>query len=269
MSEELDARRPIVYQSNPLVEGRQPFGAIEMRLFLLALQHVNPHVSQNDKYYDEAFKDLRLTPGQVKNIFGHGEYLNRLESICKGMAEKVVTVRDSEGGLTIYPIFGRIHYKPEEGLLIKFNEDMRPLILDILESGRGYTKLDAKQLFGLHSAYAVRLLEIMLQYRGMMQNNTITRYVTVDDLRFLMNIEEGKYQHLGSFVQTIVEMPIKDINESTEYDISYEKIRKGRKILGFNFTLKVNEVQLSDEIKNNIKLEMPPSKKIDMVCQQR
>ena len=163
MSEELDERRPIIYQSNPLVEGRQPFGAIEMRLFLLALQHVNPHVSKNDKFYDEAFKDLRLSPGQVKKVFGHGEYLNRLESICDGMAEKVVTLRDSDGGFTKYPIFGRIKYKPEDGLLIKFNEDMRPLILDILESGRGYTKLDAKQLFGLHSAYAVRLLELMLQ----------------------------------------------------------------------------------------------------------
>ena len=34
MSEE---RRPEIYQANPLVEGRQPFSAIEMRLFLLAL----------------------------------------------------------------------------------------------------------------------------------------------------------------------------------------------------------------------------------------
>lgn len=261
MSEELDERRPIIYQSNPLVEGRQPFGAIEMRLFLLALQHVNPHVSKNDKFYDEAFKDLRLSPGQVKKIFGHGEYLNRLESICDGMAEKVVTLRDSDGGFTKYPIFGRIKYRPEDGLLIKFNEDMRPLILDILESGRGYTKLDAKQLFGLHSAYAVRLLELMLQYRGMMQNNIITRNIAIEDLRFLMNIEDGKYKHVGSFVQTVIETPINDINQSTEYNISYEKVRNGRKIIGFIFSLDCNEVTASQEVQRNIQLEMTPSKK--------
>lgn len=261
MSEELDERRPIIYQSNPLVEGRQPFGAIEMRLFLLALQHVNPHVSKNDKFYDEAFKDLRLSPGQVKKVFGHGEYLNRLESICDGMAEKVVTLRDSDGGFTKYPIFGRIKYKPEDGLLIKFNEDMRPLILDILESGRGYTKLDAKQLFGLHSAYAVRLLELMLQYRGMMQNNIITRNIAIEDLRFLMNIEDGKYKHVGSFVQTVIETPINDINQSTEYSISYEKVRNGRKIIGFNFTLDCSDVTASQDVQKNIQLEMTPSKK--------
>ena len=261
MSEELDERRPIIYQSNPLVEGRQPFGAIEMRLFLLALQHVNPHVSKNDKFYDEAFKDLRLSPGQVKKVFGHGEYLNRLESICDGMAEKVVTLRDSDGGFTKYPIFGRIKYKPEDGLLIKFNEDMRPLILDILESGRGYTKLDAKQLFGLHSAYAVRLLELMLQYRGMMQNNIITRNIAIEDLRFLMNIEDGKYKHVGSFVQTVIETPINDINQSTEYNISYEKVRNGRKIIGFIFSLDCSEVTASQDVQRNIQLEMTPSKK--------
>ena len=261
MSEELDERRPIIYQSNPLVEGRQPFGAIEMRLFLLALQHVNPHVSKNDKFYDEAFKDLRLSPGQVKKVFGHGEYLNRLESICDGMAEKVVTLRDSDGGFTKYPIFGRIKYRPEDGLLIKFNEDMRPLILDILESGRGYTKLDAKQLFGLHSAYAVRLLELMLQYRGMMQNNIITRNIAIEDLRFLMNIEDGKYKHVGSFVQTVIETPINDINQSTEYNISYEKVRNGRKIIGFIFSLDCSEVTASQDVQRNIQLEMTPSKK--------
>ena len=95
----IEDRRPVVYQANPLIEGRKPFGTIEMRLFLLALQHVNPHLSKDDKFFDQRFEELHLTPTQTKEIFGHGEYLNRLQSICDGMAQKVVTV-DVGGGST-------------------------------------------------------------------------------------------------------------------------------------------------------------------------
>ena len=106
----MNEMRDVIYQSNPLIEGRQPFGAIEMRLFLLALQNVNPHVSKNDKLYDEAFKDLTLSPNEVKDIFGNGVYLKRIEEICVGMAEKVVTTKEEDGSFVAYPIFGRITF---------------------------------------------------------------------------------------------------------------------------------------------------------------
>jgi len=256
-----EERRSVIYQANPLIEGRQPFGTIEMRLFLLALQHVNPHVSNNDRYYDEAFKELYLTPVQVKEIFGHGEYLKILEGVCDNMMKKVITVRSNEGGFIKYSLFGRIEYKPKEGLWIKFDNEMRPLILDIIKSGGGYTKLDAKQLFNLHSAYAVRLLELMLQYRGMMINNVITRHIELEELRFFMDVEEGKYKQTGSFVQTIVEAPVKDINQSTEYELSYEKTKTGRKITGFTFHLNCSAIQANEDRHESVKLEVIPSPK--------
>lgn len=258
----MNEMRDVIYQSNPLIEGRQPFGAIEMRLFLLALQNVNPHVSQNDKLYDEAFKDLTLSPNEVKDIFGNGVYLKRIEEICVGMAEKVVTTKEDDGSFVAYPIFGRIGYRPENGLLIRFNEEMKPLILDILESGKGYTKLDAKQLFGLQSAYAVRLLELMLQYRGLMRNNIITRHIELEELRFFLNIEEGKYKQVGSFVQIVLDVPIKDINNRTEYIMSYEKTKKGRKVTGFTFKLDCSNIMTKEpSVTENIRLEATPAKK--------
>lgn len=258
----MNEMRDVIYQSNPLIEGRQPFGAIEMRLFLLALQNVNPHVSQNDKLYDEAFKDLTLSPNEVKDIFGNGVYLKRIEEICVGMAEKVVTTKEDDGSFVAYPIFGRIEYRPENGLLIRFNEEMKPLILDILESGKGYTKLDAKQLFGLQSAYAVRLLELMLQYRGLMRNNIITRHIELEELRFFLNIEEGKYKQVGSFVQIVLDVPIKDINNRTEYIMSYEKTKKGRKVTGFTFKLDCSNIMTKEpSVTENIRLEATPAKK--------
>ena len=256
-----EEHRAVIYQANPLIEGRKPFSAIEMRLFLLALQYINPHLSKNDKFYDEKFEELHLTPAQTKEIFGHGEYLNRLKDICDGMVQKVVTVSYEDGGFKKYPVFGYIEYKSKDGLRIKFNEDMRPLILDIFESGYGYTKIAAKQLFNLSSSYAVRLLELMLQYSGMMKHHIITRHFELRDLRDKMDIGQDEYKRISDFKKRVLNEPIEDINRCTQYKLSYVPIKTGRKITGFDFTMDCSDMVY--ETRNSaeeIKLEMLPRK---------
>ena len=245
-------RRPMVYQANPLVEGRKPFGVLGMRIFLLALQHVNPHISPKDKYYDGAFDELYLTPTQVKEIFGNGAYLSRIEATCEELMKQFITIKDenADNGFTYISIFSTIRYKPKEGLRIKFNEDMRPFILDILAAETGYTKIDVRQLFGLHSSYAVRLVELMLQYRGMMKNYLITRYIELDELRFLMNIKDGAYEHMGSFTRTILDTPIEDINKNTAYRIIYKKETAGKKIIGFTFYMDCRNIELKTKLQH-------------------
>lgn len=61
----VNERRPIIYQANPLIEARKAMNALEMRLFLIALQDVNPHLSKNDRFYDKDFPMTHIAPSQV------------------------------------------------------------------------------------------------------------------------------------------------------------------------------------------------------------
>lgn len=235
--------------------------ALEMRLFLLALQNVNPHISQNDKYYDRGFKELHLTPNKVKEIFGHGEYLHRLKEVCKHLIQRSVVIEGENGERIYYALFGRIRYQPRDGLRIKFNDDMRPLILDILESGYSYTKVSMKQIFQLSSAYAMRLLELMLQYRGMMRDKKIVRQMALDELRFRLDVQEGTYPAIKDFKRRVLDAPIREINEKTQYRVSYENVKTGRKVTGFIFTMDCSNVVPESEVQDDVALEMMPSKK--------
>lgn len=256
----MEKNRPTVYQANPLIEGRKPMNALEMRLFLLALQNVNPHISENDKYYDRGFKELHLTPSKVKEIFGHGEYLHRLKEVCRKLIQRSVVVEGENGEQIYYALFGRIRYQPRDGLRIKFNDDMRPLILDILESGYSYTKVSMKQIFQLSSAYAMRLLELMLQYRGMMKDKQIVRQMTLDELRFRLDVQDGTYPAIKDFKRRVLDAPIRDINEKTQYRISYENVKTGRKVTGFIFTMDCSNVIPESAVQDDVALEMMPSK---------
>lgn len=257
----MEQSRPTVYQANPLIEGRKPMNALEMRLFLLALQNVNPHILQNDKYYDRGFKELHLTPNKVKEIFGHGEYLHRLKEVCKHLIQRSVIIEGENGERIYYALFGRIRYQPRDGLRIKFNDDMRPLILDILESGYSYTKVSMKQIFQLSSAYAMRLLELMLQYRGMMKDKKIVRQMALDELRFRLDVQEGTYPAIKDFKRRVLDAPIREINEKTQYRISYENVKTGRKVTGFIFTMDCSNVIPESAVQDEVALEMMPSKK--------
>lgn len=250
-----------IYQSNPLIEARKPLNALEMRLFLLAVENVNPHISGNDKYYDKDFEEFHLTPAEVKSIFRHGEYLKRLECVCDDMLQKIVTVRSRDGGFVKFSVFVRIKYTPKDGLYIKFNEDMRPFLLDIYESGDGYTKISMKQIFNLSSAYAMRLLELMLQYRGTMQGKVITRHIELDKLRFFFDIGPFQYKQIGPFCKYVLDNPIKEINEKTQYHMTYVRTKTGRKVTGFTFSMNCRDLLVDRAAENQVTLEALPPKK--------
>ena len=255
----MNERRPVVYQANPLVEAKKAMNALEMRLFLVALQDVNPHLGKNDKFYDKDFPATHISPSQVKEILGNGMYLTLLDKTCDSLAKRVLVLR-SEEGMKYVPLFAVIEYEKRDGLRIKFNNEMRPYLLDIFELGKGYTRIAMKQIFNLSSAYGMRLLELMLQYQGMMHDKVIQRHIELDDLRFMLNVDENAYTRIQDFCRRVLDSPIKEINEKTQYRISYENVKTGRKVTGFIFTMDCSNVIPESAVQDDVALEMMPSK---------
>ncbi|MBP3262434.1 replication initiation protein, partial [Pseudobutyrivibrio sp.] len=244
----MDDRRPSIYQANPLIEARKPMNALEMRLFMLALQDVNPHLSANDKYYDKEFKETHILPGELKRIMGNGAYIPLLDEACDRLTSRNVCIKEGENKFVYYPMFSFIQYEKGDGLRIQFNNKMRELILDIFESGYPYTRISMKQIFYLGSAYAMRLLELMLQYQGMKRNNIITRTIPLEELRFMLNVEEDKYPRVNDFKRFVLDIATNEINDNTQYSIRYEAEKSGRKIIAFSFYMDCSNLVSNDDV---------------------
>ncbi len=249
----MDENKP-TYQLNPLVEAQKDFDVMETRLFYLGLQDVNPHLTSNDKYYDEQFPDTVITPSELIKIFGHGQYIKEVDKATDRLIGRYISIR-FEDGFEKYTIFQHIKYKENKGLFIKFNEDMRPFLLDIYKTYQkyGFTKTDMKQIFILSSSYAMRLLELLLQYRGKLKNGIIERELTVQDLRLKLNVPSDAYKgRMGNFRRFVLDLPMNDINKNTKYFVSYETIKKGRSVVAFKFTCNCNNVKADNDYKETI-----------------
>lgn len=247
--------RSDIYQSNPLIEARKTFDLIGMKIFILGLQGINPHFSTKDKFFDQEFTNLFIPATRLAELFGNTKYLHGMREACERLSNATIELNRPDGRVKLTHLFDELEYKPKEGLNLKFDPRMRPYLLDLVNA-KNYTRIDVGQIFKLSSTYAMRLLELMLQYQNVREfklRQEITREIKMDALRFMLNVPENAYKgRIDNFRQKVLDGPIKEINERTIYEMSYSTVKKGRKVIGFEFYLNTEHAPMTEI--NSVKL---------------
>ncbi len=110
-----------------------------------------------------------------------------------------------------------------------------PAIVSLItELERHFTQYAIEQIAGLNSAYAVRLYELLISWRGT-QN---TGLIKLAELRKRLGVEPDEYQKMSDFKRRVLDLAISQINEHTDITASYEQHKAGRVITGFSFNFK-------------------------------
>ena len=226
-----------VVQANPLIEARKHMNLSEMRLFLLGLQGIKPNISTDGNIHDVEFHDIWVSPSQLERLFsGNRGGVANLKRHIKSAYNGFIELAFDGGGFGLRHIYAKMDYFPQQGLLIKFDNEMKPYILDILN--QSYTRYALKHVFPLSSEYGWRIMELLLEYQGYLKRGKsyIYRKFTLSEIRFLLNVPEGKYEdRMNNFRKYVLDNPIEEINEKTVYHVWYDVCKTGRKVSGFTF----------------------------------
>ena len=232
-----------VIQANPLIHARKEMNLTELRLFALGLQDIVPHIT-DDVVHDLEFHETLITHNDLVELFGsdnNGRIANLKKQVEKAYDGKI-KLSYKDGGFGFRHIYKKIDYIPQKGLVILFDDEIKKYILEILN--QAYTKYKVKALFSLQSAYAWRLLESILENQGFFKqgHSKIYKYMSVEEVRFQLNVADGLYEgRMNNFKRKVIDEPIKDINEKTDYNVTCEAIKTGRKTTGFKFWLEVKK----------------------------
>lgn len=113
---------------------------------------------------------------------------------------------------------------------LKFTPNTVPLVVGLSEN---FTKYEIEQVAKLSSQYALRLYEILSQWRAKGQ-------FTLDlaELRFKFGLLDDEYPRMDNFKRWVLDMAVNEINEHTDLSVSYEQHKRGRVIIGFTFIIK-------------------------------
>lgn len=127
-------------------------------------------------------------------------------------------------------------YIEDEGKLeILFTFEVLPYITQLAQ--KNFTTYKVGEISDLSSFYAIRLYE----YFSSWKNVGKTPVISVEELRELLGVEKDKYNRMDHFKSRILEPSIKQIKETTSIKPSYQQFKKGRTIIGFEFTLSVEK----------------------------
>lgn len=232
-----------VVQANPLIEARKEMNVTEMRLFVLGLQDITPHI-KDDTLHDVDFHETIIPYSELMELFGK-EYngnITNLKKQVKKASRCVIELSSENGGFGFASIYRKIRYEPNKGLIIHFNDELKPYILELVN--QAYTRYKVKAFFSLSSSYSWRILESLLEKQGYLRqgNKEIFLVLTVEELRFRLNVPDGLYKgKMCNFRSRILDLPIKEINEKTDYFVWYEVQKTGRKVTGFKFWMKLKK----------------------------
>lgn len=274
-----------VIQSNPLIESNKHMNLTESRLFYLGLMELRPQLQKElpagkkEGKFETAefhFEPLYFKAADVIQLLGNNpNYYKKLHDITEQLSVKKISryVKDKATGKKGWehiPVFAKISWQSEEyseGLMIKFNDEMKPYIYNL--AGNGYTTVAGKTIFSLQSVYAIRLIEILLQYRGFAkkcdETFIIERKIAVDELRRWLDIPDNQYTLTAEFKRRVLDSSSKYIEKNTQYRLEYTSQKMGRKIVAYVFTL---ELPAEDYEVTNIKdiTELKQKKEINITA---
>lgn len=222
-----------VMKSNALNEAAYTINLVAQRIVLMAIIE-----AREQGTILKAGGVLRITATEYRKHFDCDKTTSyrSLTSACESLyeADFVWTDTDENGKKKINKsrFVQRASYSKGGGYIeVMFGNDVIPLITRLSER---YTEYELSQIADLNSIHALRIFELLMQWRG----KGITPMITLDDLRTRLGIEEDQYKLMSNFKSRVLDHAVKEINENTKITVQYEQEKHGRTIVGFKFKFK-------------------------------
>ena len=210
----------LVVKSNDLVEARYKLNLNEQKIILYA-------VSKIDRTKDN-FNMLSLNVKEFTELLGTDtERYSEIREIVRELRKKEVII-DAEEGEIITGWLSSIQNK--RGVIeLEFSQKLIPYLLQLKSR---FTSYQLKNILYLKNKYSIRIYELLKQYKNMSTN---TRQFDLIEFKKILMLEENQYDRFYDFDRFVLKPSMEEINKFTDINIEYEKVTKGRKIIGIKY----------------------------------
>jgi len=190
----------------------------------------------------------RISVPELAKLIGYDSHdIEYLKEAAEAMVRCVVQwdVLDKDGspdwGVTALLAQGGIN----KGM---FTYAYSPKLRQLLHNPRVYARLDLNLQKQFESKYALALWELCADYLGANREYGETPFIRLEDFRKLMGIQEGGYPKFKELNRCAVKEPIAEINRISDFQVSIDYQRQGRRIIALKF--KMRRVALLPEPNN-------------------
>lgn len=226
----------IVAQHNALINARFSFLPLQMRLFLALLARI--------EFEDADFKEHFVPVSELVFDRRGGSAYEQVDEMCEKLTQFTLYIEDLEEGTRrrrkkpnyqYLPLMSKAEYRGDlGGVLAIFNPLIMPYLLQLRQSGN-FTTAALAQLRKLKSPYSLRIYWLLKEYADFGR-----RTMSVDQLRFVLNIAEHEYPRFSSLKARVLDKA-QDELAGTDLPFTFELERESQVVKRIKFLLHLTE----------------------------
>lgn len=232
------SEKSLVVKDNRLVEASYTLGLTEQRLILMAIAWArqNEIVLTRDTWVELRACDYSALYGVDLEVS-----YKQLSAACESLQHrqlKVAGIDRMTRAPAVYVskwVTSAIYVKNVGLVRIQFDAMLVPYVSDLDSHFTSYT-LGA--VCGLSSNYAMRMYELLAQYKKVGK-----RTIMIGELKDYLECDLPSYERLDNFKSRVVDAALSQINELTDITCEYELNKLGKRVVGFDFKIKVKPIK--------------------------
>jgi plasmid replication initiation protein len=235
----------LVVKSNRLIEASYRLSMVEQQLILLAV--VQARENQTGLFPDAPVTVRALDFAKMYNLDDRdGNVYGQLKTALKSLFARMMVVHDTDpetGNPRVSTLrwISKASYVDKSGnVQMVFASDVIPYITRLEKE---FTIYRLQKIGHLTSVYAVRLYELLLQYKGIG-----ARSFEVSTLRETLGLLD-EYKLFGHLKVKVIDVAVDQINAHTDIKVKYETCKTGRKITHLDFKIKEKSAATSSRPK--------------------
>jgi len=217
----------LVVKSNHLIEASYKLTLNEQRLVLIGISKLRPRAPMGKQ------KVQKITVAEYADMFNldpKNAYTD-LKKASDKLLHRLIKTHD-EKGYDKFHWVERIRYEKKSGFVeVHFTDSIAPY-LTLLHGN--FTKYELSALSEVKSTYAIRLFEMFKRWEQKGE-----RFIMLDDFRKWFEIED-KYKKYSDLKKRVIEPAIKELEDKANLIITWDEIKNGRKVTGFDFMFEEN-----------------------------
>lgn len=241
----IDVRnKSMVVKANELIQkSRFSLSLQQQKIVLYLISQVNPF-DEDFKLYEFSIPDFCRVCGID---FRSGKHYADLKKQIKEIADKSLWVRLENGKETLLRWIEKPYVDEKSGTIaIRLDRDMKPFLLELKGN---YTRYQLLWTLNFRSKYSIRLFELVcsIHYCDL---EPYTKEYEIEELKQLLDAESYEWEKLKT---RVLEQAIKEINEYSDKIVSYEPIKRGRKVVRVALTVESKEIMERLKVEQEIK----------------
>lgn len=230
-----EANAVTVTQSNALIQAAYTLTLNEKRLILIASAILDPRKPPKLDH------SVRITASEFGESFGitsQGHIYDVIEDAADRLFGRTIRgIEKTPSGRyqkSVRWISSREYLHGEGAVMLRFTPEVLQYMTLLHQQ---FTTFQLRNVGALSSFYAIRVYELCAQFK-----KTGERYISLEDFREMLDLGE-KYASVKDLRRWVMDPSVKEINETTDLRIQMTPKRAGRKVLGFAFTIEVDDQQ--------------------------